>query len=61
MPVVERYNPDTDKFEFIDNMSEETMVEVLGVFDAEAKIVGRDMETRAWMDNIRGVPHIQYD
>jgi len=58
---LERFNPETKEFELIENINEDTMIEVMGVFDAEAQIVDRDMQTRSWMDNINGVLHIQYD
>ncbi len=61
LPFVERYNHETGEFEDVVNISDEKMAEIMGVFNAEEKIIGKDVETRSWMENVRGVLHIEYD
>lgn len=60
-PDVERFNPETGLFELVSDMDQDEMMEILGVFSAEEKIMRRTMRITDWICNIKGMLHIEYD
>jgi len=60
-PDVERFNPETGLFELVNDIDQDEMMEILGVFSAEEKIMHRTMQITDWMYNMKGMFHIEYD
>jgi hypothetical protein len=60
-PNLERFNPKTGLFELISEIDQDEMIEILGVFSAEERIMYRTIQIDDWMYNLKGVPHIEYD
>ena len=60
-PDVERFNPETGLFELVSDIGQDEMMEILGVFSAEEKIMRRTMQITDWMCNMKGMFHIEYD
>jgi hypothetical protein len=61
MQKLERYDHNTGKFEVVETPDEVSVYHILSIFSAEEKIYLKRIETEKWLDNIDGVPHIEFD
>lgn len=60
MPVIEKMNPKTGKFEKVVELSENA-IRIMDIFDAEQKIMERIFQIQDWRYGLKGVSHIEYD
>jgi|6_EtaG_2_1085325.scaffolds.fasta_scaffold539964_1 hypothetical protein len=61
LPKVERLDPDTGQFEFIENLKEDTAWKLFSMFSAEENIYLRTVEIQAGLHKEEENPHIEYD